>query len=326
MNLEESLKSKIQGKNIRIVFPESTDSRILGAVVRLKREDLLEPVLVGNVEEVRTTAKEQGFDIEGIEIHDPNNYDKYDEMVDAFVKRRKGKATEEQAREILKDVNYFGTMLVYLDLVDGLISGAVHSTSDTVRPALQIVKTRPGVNLTSGAFLMLRKNDRFIFSDCAINPDPNAEQLAEIAVESARTAEIFDIDPKVALLSFSSKGSGAGPMVDKVQEATKIAQETAPEFSIDGELQFDSAFSVDVAQKKAPESKVAGEANVFIFPELQSGNIGYKIAQRLGGFEAIGPILQGLNKPIADLSRGCIEEDVYKLSIITANQALLNGK
>ncbi|HLR92691.1 MAG TPA: phosphate acetyltransferase [Atopostipes sp.] len=326
MNLEESLKSKIQGKNIRIVFPESTDSRILGAVVRLKREDLLEPVLVGNVEEVRTTAKEQGFDIEGIEIHDPNNYDKFDEMVDAFVERRKGKATEEQAREILNDVNYFGTMLVYLDLVDGLISGAVHSTSDTVRPALQIVKTRPGVNLTSGAFLMLRKNDRFIFSDCAINPDPNAEQLAEIAVESARTAEIFDIDPKVALLSFSSKGSGAGPMVDKVQEATKIAQETAPEFSIDGELQFDSAFSVDVAQKKAPESKVAGEANVFIFPELQSGNIGYKIAQRLGGFEAIGPILQGLNKPIADLSRGCIEEDVYKLSIITANQALLNGK
>ncbi len=216
-------------------------------------------------------------------------------------------------------------MLVYLDVVDGLISGAVHSTSDTVRPALQIIKTRPGVNLTSGAFIMLRKNDRFLFSDCAINPDPNAEQLAEIAVESARTAEMFDIDPQVALLSFSTKGSGAGPMVDKVREATEIAKENAPELALDGELQFDSAFSTDVAQKKAPESEVAGQANVFVFPELQSGNIGYKIAQRLGGFEAIGPILQGLNKPIADLSRGSIEEDVYKLSIITANQALMNN-
>ena len=324
MNLEESLKSKIEGKNIRIVFPESTDSRILGAVVRLKREDLLEPVLVGKPEEILETAKDQGFDLTDVEIYDPENYDKFDEMVEAFVERRKGKATEEQAREILKNVNYFGTMLVYLDVVDGLISGAVHSTGDTVRPALQIVKTRPGVNLTSGAFLMLRKNDQFIFSDCAINPDPNAEQLAEIAVESARTAAIFDIDPKVALLSFSTKGSASGDMVDKVAQATEIAKKAAPEFAIDGELQFDAAFSVDVAQKKAPESDVAGNANVFVFPELQSGNIGYKIAQRLGGFEAIGPILQGLNKPIADLSRGCIEEDVYKLSIITANQTLLS--
>lgn len=323
MSLEESLKSKISGKNIRIVFPEATDARILGAVVRLKREDLLEPVLVGNPDAVYAAAKDQGFDLTDIEIYDPENYDQFDEMVEAFVERRRGKATEEQAREILKNENYFGTMLVYQDVVDGLISGAVHSTSDTVRPALQIVKTRPGVNLTSGAFLMLRKNDQFIFSDCAINPDPNAEQLAEIAVESARTAEMFDIDPKVALLSFSTKGSASGDMVDKVREATEIAKEKAPELALDGELQFDAAFSADVANKKAPESDVAGEANVFVFPELQSGNIGYKIAQRLGGFEAIGPILQGLAKPIADLSRGCVEEDVYKLSIITANQVLL---
>ncbi|HLR88440.1 MAG TPA: phosphate acetyltransferase [Atopostipes sp.] len=323
MSLEESLKSKISGKNIRIVFPEATDPRILGAVVRLKREDLLEPVLVGNPDEIYDAAKEQGFDLTDIEIYDPENYDKFDEMVVAFVERRKGKATEEQARKMLKNGNYFGTMLVYQDIVDGLISGAVHSTSDTVRPALQIVKTRPGVSLTSGAFLMLRKNDQFIFSDCAINPDPNAEQLAEIAVESARTAEMFDIDPKVALLSFSTKGSASGDMVTKVAEATKIAKENAPDLALDGELQFDAAFSTDVANKKAPESEVAGEANVFVFPELQSGNIGYKIAQRLGGFEAIGPILQGLAKPIADLSRGCVEEDVYKLSIITANQVLL---
>ncbi len=323
MSLAETLKSKITGKNIRIVFPEATDPRILGAVVRLKREDLLEPVLIGNPDEVYGAAKDQGFDLADIEIYDPENYGQFDEMVEAFVERRRGKATEEQAREILKNGNYFGTMLVYQDIVDGLISGAIHSTSDTVRPALQIVKTRPGVTLTSGAFLMLRKNDQFIFSDCAINPDPNAEQLAEIAVESARTAKMFDIDPKVALLSFSTKGSASGDMVSKVAKATAIAQEQAPEFSIDGELQFDAAFSADVANKKAPESKVAGNANVFVFPELQSGNIGYKIAQRLGGFEAIGPILQGLAKPIADLSRGCNEEDVYKLSIITANQVLL---
>ena len=322
----DALKTKLAGKHVRIVFPEAMDPRVLGAVVRLKRENLLEPVLLGNPDEIYESAKAKGFDLTDIEIHDPENYDKFDEMVDSFVERRKGKATEEQAREMLKDVNYFGTMLVYMDVVDGLISGAIHSTSDTVRPALQIVKTRPGVNLTSGAFIMLRKNDRFLFSDCAINPDPNAEQLAEIAVESARTAEIFDIDPKVALLSFSTKGSGSGPMVDKVAEATKIAKENAPDLALDGELQFDSAFDTTVAQQKAPDSDVAGHANVFIFPELQSGNIGYKIAQRLGGFEAIGPILQGLNKPIADLSRGCIEEDVYKLSIITANQALLNDK
>src|SRR5699024_7039621 len=208
-----------------VVFLEAMDPRVLGAVVRLKRENFLEPVFLGNPAEINESAKAQGFDLTDIEIHDPKNYDKDDEMVASFFERRKGKATAEQAREMLQDVNYFGTMLVYMDVVDGLISGAIHSTSDTVRPALQIVKTRTGVNLTSGAFIMLRKNDRFLFSDCAINPDPNAEQLAEIAVESARTAEIFDIDPKVALLSFSTKGSGKGPMVDKVREATEIRSE-----------------------------------------------------------------------------------------------------
>ena len=323
MSLVERLIGNIKGENIRIVFPEATDPRVLGAVVRLKREELLEPVLVGNPDEIYKAAEDQGFNLTDIEIFDPENYDKFDEMVASFVDRRNGKATEEQAREVLKGGNYFGTMLVYMDMADGLISGAVHSTSDTVRPALQIVKTRPGTSLTSGAFLMLRKNDQFIFSDCAINPNPNAEQLAEIAIESARTAKMFGIDPKVALLSFSTKGSASGDMVSKVVDATKIAKEQAPDLALDGELQFDAAFTVDVAMKKAPESDVAGNANVFVFPELQSGNIGYKIAQRLGGFEAIGPILQGLAKPIADLSRGCTEEDVYKLSIITANQFLL---
>lgn len=317
-----SLKAKINNKKIRLVFPEPLDSRVLGAVVRLNREDLIEPVLIGNEKEIEDFAIESGFNIKGMEIYDPTSYKQYDEMVTSFVERRKGKVTEEKAKEILQDENYFGTMLVYMDIADGLVSGAVHSTGDTVRPALQIIKTRPGVNLISGAFIMLRNTERLLFADCAINLDPSTEELAEIAVESARTAEFFGIDPKVAMLSYSTMGSGAGPKVDKMREATRIANEMAPEYLIEGELQFDAAVNSVVAHQKAPGSEVAGNASVFIFPEIQAGNIGYKIAQRFGGFEAIGPILQGLDKPIADLSRGCIEEDVYKLSIITANQAL----
>ena len=217
-------------------------------------------------------------------------------------------------------------MLTYMGITEGMVSGAIHSTGDTVRPALQIIKTKPGVSRTSGAFLMVRGRDqeKYLFSDCAINVNPSAQELAEIAVDSAKTAELFDIDPKVAMLSFSTKGSAKAPEVDKVVEATKIAQELAPEYEIDGELQFDAAYISAVAQLKAPESEVAGKATVFVFPDLQSGNIGYKIAQRFGNFEAIGPILQGLNKPISDLSRGSNEEDVYKLSIITAAQTLMD--
>ncbi|KAA9302101.1 MULTISPECIES: phosphate acetyltransferase [Aerococcus] len=325
MDMFESLKAKIQGKNVRIVFPEGAEERIQGAVVRLKEDGLVEPVLLGNPDDLQAKAKESGLDLSGIEIIDPNNYDAFDEMVEAFVERRRGKATEEQAREILKDENYFGTMLVYQDKVDGLVSGAVHSTGDTVRPALQIVKTKEGVRSTSGAFIMVRDDERYVFADCAINIDPDKEALAEIAIESAKTAELFDIEPNVAMLSFSTKGSASAPQQEKVAEAVAIAQEKAPErFNIDGELQFDAAFVESVGKQKAPDSKVAGQAKVFVFPEIQSGNIGYKIAQRLGGFEAIGPILQGMAKPISDLSRGCNEEDVYKISIITANQALLD--
>jgi phosphate acetyltransferase len=259
-------------------------------------------------------------------IIDPATFGRWDEMVEAFVERRKGKVTKEQAEEILKDENYFGTMLVYMGLADGMVSGAIHSTGDTVRPALQIIKTKPGISRTSGAFLMVRGNDqeKYLFGDCAININPNAQELAEIAIASAHTARLFDIDPKVALLSFSTKGSAKAPEVDKVVEATKIAKGIDSEVVLDGELQFDAAYVANVAQLKAPDSDVAGEANVFIFPDLQSGNIGYKIGQRLGGFEAIGPILQGLNKPVSDLSRGANEEDVYKLSIITAAQTLMN--
>lgn len=324
MDLFESLKQKVSGKGMRIVFPEATDARILNAVVRLHSEGLVFPILIGNEAEVHKAAENYRFNLDGIEILDPKDYAEFDAMVDAFVERRNGKATEEQAREILTDVNYFGTMLVYTGKADGLVSGAAHSTADTVRPALQIIKTREGVSRTSGAFIMLRGQERYLFADCAINPNPDAQVLSEIAVESARTAEMFDIDPKVAMLSFSTKGSASGEQADKVIEATKLAKEQNPDLAIDGELQFDAAFVSAVAQAKAPGSDVAGQAKVFVFPELQAGNIGYKIAQRLGGFEAVGPILQGLNQPISDLSRGCVEEDVYKTAIITANQALMS--
>ncbi len=325
MDMFKELEAKIKGKKIRIVFPEGTEPRILGAVVRLKAEDLVEPILVGNVDAVNEAAKDRGFDIDGIQVLDPETYEDFDELVASFVERRKGKATEEQARLTLKDENYFGTMLVHTGRADGLVSGAIHSTGDTVRPALQIIKTKPGVSRTSGAFIMLRGRgqEKYLFSDCAININPNAQELAEIAVESAKTAEMFGIDPKVAMLSFSTKGSASSPEQEKVAEATKIAQELAPEYKIDGELQFDAAFVETVAKQKAPESEVAGKATVFVFPDIQSGNIGYKIAQRFGAFEAVGPILQGLNKPISDLSRGCVEEDVYKTAIITANQTLI---
>ncbi|MCW6653690.1 phosphate acetyltransferase [Aerococcaceae bacterium NML191292] len=327
MAMFKRLASNIEGKGIRIVFPEANDKRVLGAAVRLKVDHLVEPILLGNVEEVRELAAQNSWAIDNFTIIDPENYDAFDEMVTAFVERRKGKSTVEQAQSLLKDVSYFGTMLVYMGLADGLVSGAIHSTGDTVRPALQIIKTKPGVSRTSGAFIMVpAENDgqKLVFADCAININPNAQELAEIAVEAAHTAKIFDIEPRVAMLSFSTKGSATSAEVDKVAEATKIAQELAPEYQIDGELQFDAAYSEIVADQKAPDSAVAGHATVYVFPDLQSGNIGYKIAQRLGRYQAVGPILQGLNKPISDLSRGCVEEDVYKVAIITANQALNN--
>ncbi|MDW3023247.1 phosphate acetyltransferase [Ligilactobacillus salivarius] len=325
MDLFDNLKQKVAGANKTIVFPEGQEPRIFRAAIRLKNDGLVVPILLGKVDEIKQNAENEGVDLGDIELIDPNTYpeDKFAEMVEAFVERRKGKNTKEQAETMLRDVNYFGTMLVYMDKADGLVSGAIHSTGDTVRPALQIIKTKPGVSRTSGAFVMVKGDERYLFADCAININPGAQELAEIAVESANTAKIFDIDPQVAMLSFSTMGSAKSDEVTKVQEAVKLAKELAPNEKIDGELQFDAAFVPVVAKQKAPESEVAGHANVLVFPELQSGNIGYKIAQRLGGFEAIGPVLQGLNKPVSDLSRGSVEEDVYKVAIITAAQALM---
>jgi phosphate acetyltransferase len=327
-NLIEILKANPR----KIVFTEGPDARILSAASRLKKEGFLTPILVGNVEEVKAAAAKGGFDIEGLEILDPLTYDKMDEMVETMVALRKGKMSAEDCAAALRKGNYFGTMLVKMGVADALLGGATYSTADTVRPALQLVKTKKGANLVSSCFILVKEGaDMLCMGDCAINIDyqdsvdkegnvvlPAAAKLAEVAVATAHTAKVFGMDPKVAMLSYSTKGSGKGANVDLVRNATALAKEMAPELDIDGEMQFDAAVSPVVGQLKFPGSKVAGFANTFIFPEIQSGNIGYKIAQRLGGYAAFGPILQGLNAPINDLSRGCDAEEVYQMSIITA--------
>ncbi|MBG9910250.1 phosphotransacetylase [Bacillus xiamenensis] len=317
-----TVQEKVAGKGVKIVFPEGMDERILTAVQKLADGKVLQPIVVGKQQEVEAKAKELGLTLDGVDVYDPHTYEGFEELVQAFVERRKGKATEEQARKALLDENYFGTILVYKGLADGLVSGAAHSTADTVRPALQIIKTKEGVKKTSGVFIMARGDEQYVFADCAINIAPDSQDLAEIAIESANTAKMFDIEPRVAMLSFSTKGSAKSDETEKVSEAVRIAKEKAPELVLDGEFQFDAAFVPSVAAKKAPDSVIKGDASVFVFPSLEAGNIGYKIAQRLGNFEAVGPILQGLNQPVNDLSRGCNAEDVYNLALITAAQAL----
>lgn len=322
MSLFDQLTDKVSPASKRIVLPEGLDERVLKAAGQLAEAGVVVPVLIGNKESIAAKAEELGVGISGCTILDPENYEGFDKMVQAFVERRKGKATEEDARRVLKDENYFGTMLVYMNEADGLVSGAAHSTADTVRPALQIIKTKEGIKKTSGVFIMVRGDEKYVFADCAINISPDSQDLAEIAAESAVTAKLFGVDPRVAMLSFSTKGSAKSPETEKVAEALRIAKENNGDLVIDGEFQFDAAFVPSVAEKKAPDSVLKGNANVFIFPSLEAGNIGYKIAQRLGGFEAVGPILQGLNRPVNDLSRGCSTEDVYNLAIITAAQAM----
>lgn len=323
MSLIENFRSKVRASKPEIVFPEGDDPRILRAAIRLNEDGDIKPIVLGDKKGLEALAEKEGVKLGDLEILDPANYEAKDEMVKAFVERRKGKVNEEQAAEILKDHNYFGTMLIYMGKAKGLVSGAAHTTADTVRPALQIIKTKEGYKRCSGAFIMLRDEEMYLMADCAINIDLDADGLAEVAVVSNETARQFGMDPKIAMLSFSTKGSASHERVTMVAEATKMAKEKNPDMAIDGELQFDAAFVESVAKKKAPGSEVAGHANVFVFPNIEAGNIGYKIAQRFGGFEAIGPILQGLNAPVNDLSRGCSEDEVYSLAIITAAQAVL---
>ncbi len=323
MKIFDKIKQNIKDKNLSVVFPEGNEPRILEAAERLQKEGYIKPILIGNEKEIKTTAKNNNFDINGITIYDPDSYIEFDKMVALFVERRKGKVTVDDAKKILKNVNYFGTMLCYMGVVSCMVSGAIHSTGDTVRPALQIIKTKEGVSRTSGAFVLISPNgEKYIFSDCAINITLTDSEMAEVAVESAKTARTFGIEPRVAMLSFSTKGSAKADEATKVANATEIAKKLDENLIIDGELQFDAAFVEKVGLQKAPNSSVAGKATVFVFPSLEAGNIGYKIAQRFGNYEAIGPILQGLNKPVNDLSRGCNADDVYKLALISAAQAI----
>ncbi len=308
----------------RIVFTEGTDPRILEAASRLLAGTFLKPILIGNEAEIQKAAEEAGYNIRGAEIVDPENCPYMDEMVEIFCDLRKSKGvTPEEARKTLVQGNYFGTMMVKMGKADALLGGATYSTADTVRPALQIIKTKPGSSIVSSCFILVRpsatgENEVLAMGDCAINIKPTAEELSEIAVEVAECGRIFGIDPKVAFLSYSTLGSGKGEDVDKMRRAVELTRDRAPGLPVDGELQFDAAVSPRVAQTKCKGSAVAGHANTFIFPDINAGNIGYKIAQRLGNFDAYGPILLGLNAPINDLSRGCNALEVYSMAIITA--------
>ena len=308
----------------KIVFTEGEDARILEASSRLLASNFLHPILIGNAEKIAIAAEECGFNIRGAEIIDPEHFDRMDEMVDLLCELRKKKGiSPERAREILLQANYFGTMLVKMGIADALLGGATYSTADTVRPALQLIKTKPENNIVSSCFILVRpsatgENEVLAMADCAINIEPNEDELVEIAGEAAECAKFFGVDPQIAILSYSTHGSGKGDAVDKMRNAAEKTRAKYPELPIDGELQFDAAVSPRVARTKCPESKVAGHANTFIFPDINAGNIGYKIAQRMGNFDAYGPILLGLNAPVNDLSRGCNASEVYSMAIITA--------
>ncbi len=318
------LIAKLKKDPKTIVFTEGTDPRILEASSRLLASNFLKPILVGNPEKVAEAAEEAGFNIRGAEILDPYHYDQMDEMVAQLVELRKNKGmTEEKARSTLRQGNYFGTMLVQMKVADALLGGATYSTADTVRPALQIIRTKPGHNIVSSCYILVRNaatgsSEVLAMGDCAINIHPSEDQLVEIGIEVVRCAQKFGVDPKVAFLSYSTLGSGKGEDVDRMRNAANRVRSKLPNIPVDGEIQFDAAVAPRVARIKCPNSPVGGQANTFIFPDINAGNIGYKIAQRMGNFEAYGPILLGLNAPINDLSRGCNAMEVYSMAIVTA--------
>lgn len=318
------LEKKVTGSGTRIVFTEGWDPRVQEAAIKLVENNIVVPILLGEPEEIEACAKENGFDVSNIQQMSPKSFDKMEEMATKMVELRRGKLDMETCKKMLQHTNYFGTMLVQMGYADGLLGGATYSTADTVRPALQLVKTAPGNALVSSCFLLVKGDEQYIMGDCSININPNADDLVEITMQTAHTAKQFGIEPKVALLSYSTMGSAKGECVAKMTEASLRLKRMPIDFEIDGEMQFDCAVSSEVAALKAPDSKVAGHANTFIFPNLSSGNIGYKIAARLGGWEAIGPVLQGLNAPINDLSRGCTSQEIYKMAIVTAAQKFLD--
>lgn len=329
MNFIEEIKKRASNQIKTIVLPEATDIRILEATDIIGKEGFAKIILLGNESEIISIANKNKLNISKATIIEPLKSDKYDEYVEAFYELRKAKGmTIEQAKKILQDPVYFGMMMVKKEAADGLVSGAAHSTADTLRPALQILKTKPGTKLVSTFMLEIvpnceyGNNGIFIFSDCGLNPKPTSEELSEIAISSSESyQQIVGDAPKIAMLSYSTHGSAASEDVDKVREATQLTKEKAPNLLVDGELQLDSAIVPEIGNVKAPGSDVAGKANILIFPDLNSGNIGYKLVERLAKAEAYGPICQGMAKPVNDLSRGCKAKDIAGVVAITALQA-----
>lgn len=332
MSFVEDIKNRAKQEIKTIVLPEATDMRTLKATDQILKEEFCKIVLIGNKEEILNLAKENDLDISKAEIVDPTKSENYEEYVNAFYELRKHKGmTIEQSQQLMLDPVFFGMMMVKQEKADGLVSGAAHSTADTLRPALQILKTAPGTKLVSTFVLMdvpnceYGENGVFLFSDCGLNQNPDSESLSEIAISTAKSfKQIVGKEPKIAMLSYSTMGSAKAEEVDKVRNATNLVKEKAPELAVDGEMQFDAAIVPSIAKSKAPESDVAGKANTLIFPDLQAGNIGYKLVERLAKAEAYGPICQGMAKPVNDLSRGCKAEDIVGVVAITCLQAQEN--
>jgi phosphate acetyltransferase len=322
MMFEFNLIERAKQNRMRIVLPEGVEERILRAADILARREVADIILLGDADKVGTKVSELGIDLDGVQIIQPNLSPKFEEYAQAYFELRKHKGVSiERARDTMNDVTYFGTMMVHKGDAEGMVSGSINTTAHTIRPAFEFIKTKPGFSIVSSVFLMCLKDRVLAFGDCAVNPNPTAEQLAEIAINSAHTARIFGIEPRVAMLSYSTGSSGKGADVEKVIEATRIAKERAPELLLEGPLQYDAAIDMDVARTKLPGSQVAGQATVFIFPDLNTGNNTYKAVQRAAGAVAIGPVLQGLNKPVNDLSRGCTVPDIVNTVAITAIQA-----
>lgn len=318
-----ALVQKAKTTKKRIVLPEGSEPRTVQAAIICQNRGIAHCVLLATKQEVQAVADKLGLSLpDGLEIIDPTTIQA--NYVAAMVERRKGKIDEAKAKEELQDTVVLGTMMLHMNDVDGLVSGAIHTTANTIRPAFQLIKTAPHYSLVSSVFFMLLPDQVVVYGDCAVNPNPNAEQLAEIAIQSAHSAQAFGIDPKIAMISYSTVDSASGVDVDLVIEATRLVREKAPELTVDGPLQYDAAVVPSVAKSKAPNSKVAGQANVFIFPSLSVGNALYKAVQRNANVLSVGPMLQGLNKPVNDLSRGCLVDDIVYTIALTAVQAISN--
>ena len=329
MDVMKEFKNKAKQSKKTIVLPEGYEPRMINALPQIKKENLADIILLGKEAKIKGIANKEGVSLDGVSIINPEKSTLKDEFAEIFYDLRKHKGiTKEDALDQIVDPLYFGILLVHTEKADGMVAGSINATGDVLRPALQIVKTKDDISVVSGAMIMdvpeteYGHDGIFIFSDVAVNPNPDAKQLAEIAVSSAETAKLLPgLDPEVAMLSFSTKGSAKHELADKVIEATELAQKLNPDLSVDGEMQADAALVPEVGKKKSPDSNVAGKANVLVFPDLQAGNIGYKLVQRLAKADAIGPILQGMAKPVNDLSRGCSVEDIVNVVAITAAQA-----